>query len=118
MRLVEESASDTVADFYVAELSAFFVRPRGLRYFLRPTSRRRNELQSKLTALSRYCSPNEQQARQQLSRLIDRRDDLDYHNALQGQLKWWLFGHIALTYMLLLLSGLHVILVHAFQGEV
>lgn len=118
LKLVEESAADTVADFYSSELCAFFVKPRGLKYYLRPTSGERNELQSKLQALARFCAPNEQDARQQLSRLVDRRDDLDYHSALQGKLKWWLFGHIALTYTLLLMSLVHVVLVHAFVGVV
>lgn len=118
MNLVQETAADTVADFYTNELSAFFVKPRGLFYFLRPTSVQRNELQSQLTALGRYCSPKEQETRQHLSRLIDRRDDLDYHSALQGHLKWWLFGHIALTYILLAMSSIHAIVAHAFQGVV
>jgi len=118
LNLVQDTAADTVADFYTQELSAFFVKPRGLIYFLRPTSGLRNELQARLTSLARYCSPKEQETRQQLSRLIDRRDDLDYHSALQGQLKWWLFGHIALTYILLALSSIHVIVAHAFQGVV
>lgn len=116
MALVEDSATDTIADFYHAELCAFFVRSRGLKYIVRPTSGLRNELQNKLAALSRYCAPGEHDACQQLSRLIDRRDDLDYHSALQGKLKWWLFGHIALTYVLIMFSAVHVIVVHAFQG--
>lgn len=118
LALVEDSATDTIADFYTAELCAFFVRPRGIKYFLRPTSGLRNELQNKLASLERYCAPDEMAAREQLSRLIDRRDDLDYHSALQGKLKWWLFGHIALTYVLLFLSVIHMVLAHAFQGAV
>jgi hypothetical protein len=48
--------------------------------------------------------------------LIDRRDDLDYHEALQRQLKSWMFAHISLTYALLLFAAMHTIMVHAFWG--
>ncbi len=117
LQLVEETAADTVADFYVSELVYFFVHPRRPGYFLRPSSTLRNELQNKLAALGRYCAPHEDIACQQLRRLIDRRDDLDYHRVLQGRLKWWLFAHIGLTYALIILSLAHYLFVDAFQGS-
>lgn len=116
LNLVEEAPADTIADFYTTALTPYFVCGRGSWYFLRPNSAVRNELQSRLNALTRYCTKSEKEAQQQLSRLIDKRDDLDYHSALQGQLKWWLFGHIALTYALLMLVAIHFVLVHAFHG--
>ena len=116
--LVSQVPADTVADFYVAQLTEYFVKPRGLGYHLHPTSRLRNRLRGELNSLRRYCSEEELAAHDRLGRLIDQRDDLDYHAAQQGALKIWLFGHIGLTYGLLVLVVMHVILVHAFRGSV
>ena len=41
---------------------------------------------------------------------------LDFRLAHQAVLKGWLFVHIPATYSLLLLSVLHIIIVHAFDG--
>ncbi len=115
--LLSQFPADTVADYYVSRLSEYFVSRRNLFYYLRPTSRLRNRIQGELSGLRRYCSDEELQACQQLGRLIDQRDDLDFHDSQQGVLKMWLFIHIGLTYVLLTLSCLHVVLVSAFQGS-
>ena len=116
--LLKQKPADTIADFYVSQLCDYFVTPRSVFYFLSPSSQLRNQLQGELANLSRYCSDSELEASRKLGRLIDQRDDLDYHQALQGQLKMWLFGHIGLTYVLLLIAILHAILAHAFCGGV
>jgi hypothetical protein len=48
--------------------------------------------------------------------LVRRKDDLDFHDARQKILKLWLFGHIGLTYALVLLALVHGLLAHAFGG--
>ena len=116
--LVSEVPSETIADFYVSRLTEYFVKPRNVLYFLRPTSRLRNKLRNDLSTLDRYCSESERAASKRLSRLIDKRDDLDYHQALQGAVKCWLFMHIGLTYALITFATLHAIMVHAFRGDV
>ena len=49
-------------------------------------------------------------------KLIQAKDSLDYHRAMQGLLKGWLFVHIPLTYAMLVFIFVHVVLVHAFRG--
>ena len=51
-----------------------------------------------------------------LRRLVERKDKLDYANALQTVLKVWLFVHIPATYGLILLALLHLLLVYSFGG--
>ena len=116
VQLVTEVPSDTIADFYTSRLTPYFVRPRNVLYYLRPSSKLRNQLRHELATLQRYCSDAELVASEKLSRLIDQRDDLDYHAALQGAVKQWLFVHIGLTYMLITLATLHGIMAHAFRG--
>jgi len=52
----------------------------------------------------------------ELNDLAEAKNDLDYHYALQGGLKYWLFFHIPTTYALLIFATVHAILVHAFTG--
>jgi hypothetical protein len=114
--LVSKTPADTLADFYTSELTSYFVKPRGLWYNLRPTSGMRNQLRNRLQDLQRYCSPEEKEVTERLERLIDSRDDLDYHAAMQGKLKLWLFGHIGLTCALVIAGVIHAIMAHAFRG--
>ena len=47
---------------------------------------------------------------------FETKDQLDFHQAMQGLLKGWLFVHIPLTYALLLFALVHLVLVYAFSG--
>jgi hypothetical protein len=113
---VTASGATTLANFYVNRLFDFFHRPRGTRYFLRPTTARRRSLMSELTAVRRYLSDQEQAACERLFALLRRKDDLDFHEARQRLLKGWLFVHIGLTYGLVVLALLHGVLALAFRG--
>jgi hypothetical protein len=116
LEAVENSAATTLADFYTARLYAFFHRPRGPGYLVRPTTARRRSLMREMQDLRRYLTDQEQPACERLFSLVRRKDDLDFHEARQKLLKLWLFGHIALTYVLLSLALLHGLLAHAFHG--
>ena len=56
--------------------------------------------------------------RMNLTKIIDAKDALDYHQAMQGVLKGWLFLHIPLTYMLMLTVALHAIIMHTWVGGI
>lgn len=112
----EESSASVVTDIYSRLLFRFFEAPRGWRYYLRPTSTLRRQLLAELGELKRYLGEPQQKLVEELASLTARKDDLDYHDALQGWLKCWLFGHIGGTYALLLFAGFHAVLAHAFHG--
>ena len=114
LETVTESGTTTLADFYTQHLFRFFEQPRGLAYQLRPSSEGRKALMGEMQDLRRYLSDSERAALETLFSLVRKKDDLDYHQALQRALKLWLFGHIALTCLLLLLGCLHGSLAHAF----
>ena len=114
--LVRESPAPTITDFYKKRLLSYFGMPRGIAYYLHPRSRFRNQILAEMSDLERYYSSVEIEADQKLRRLVDQRDDLDYHDALQRRLKIWLFVHICLTYGLVPLAAFHAIMAHAFHG--
>lgn len=113
---VRASGATTLGEYYAQHLQSYFAGPRGLGYYLRPTTSRRRELLAGLTALGRYLSETEQKHCEQLFALVRRRDDLDFHAAVQWRLKTWLFVHIGLTYPLLVVAALHGWLAHLFDG--
>jgi hypothetical protein len=113
---VAASGWTTLADFYTARLYEYFHRPRGSRYFFRPTTALRRSLMHDLQDFRRYLSDHEQAACERLFALVRRKDDLDFHEARQKLLKTWLFVHIGLTYGLVILALLHGLLALAFRG--
>jgi hypothetical protein len=116
LETVMASGATTLADYYSARLFSYFARSRGWLYFLRPTSALRRSLMREMQDLRRYLCDAEQAGCERLFALVRRKDDLDFHDARQKTLKLWLFGHIGLTYALLLLAILHGVLAHAFRG--
>ena len=110
-------ASGVIANFYLRNLLPYFEQPRGVAYFLYPTGRRKRRLIQDLLELKRYLSTDQREIGQTLAAFVQRKDDLDYHQAMQGRLKAWLFFHIGFTYSLLAVSMLHALLVHAFIGS-
>lgn len=111
-----DASASVITDIYSRRLFRFLEAPRGWRYYVRPTSTLRRQLLAELSELKRYLGDPQQQLVDELADLVARKDDLDYHAALQGWLKCWLFGHIGGTYSLLLFAGMHGLLAHAFHG--
>ncbi len=108
--------SPVLANFYAAKLQPFLAQPRPWTYRVNPSNRRRRFLLAEFESLSRYLSEQEQKLCERLFAIVRKKDDLDYHEALQSKLRLWLFVHIGLTYPLLLLGTLHGILALAFLG--
>lgn len=117
-QLIASTAGESTAlvDFYKTRLSPFLEERRSLLYFLYPNSRRRRSLTAQLRELHRYLSEPLREKCQELEKLLERKDDLDFHSALQGRLKLWMFLHIGFSYSLLLLGAVHGVIAHAFQG--
>ena len=108
--------SDVLARFYRNRLAEYFEQPRSLAYLASPNGRMRRQLMSEIDDLDRYLSNDQRSLSRQLSQMVKKKDDLDYHAAQQGRLKVWLFAHIGFTYSLLLVSILHGVMAHAFAG--
>ncbi len=116
LRAVADSGHATLADLFIAKLYDYLSRRRSLAYLLLPNSRLRRQLMRELSEVDRFLSHNERLASEQLFRHIRHKDDLDYHHARQGLLKWWLLAHVSLTCGLVVLGICHAIVVLAFRG--
>lgn len=113
---VHATGRDTLGNFFAEQLQGYLERPRGLDYWIHPSSKVRRRLLAELTEVTRYLSEPERKASEKLFALIRRRDDLDFHAAMQWRLRAWLFVHIGLTYPLVTLAVLHGWLAHLFDG--
>jgi hypothetical protein len=116
--LVIEACESTpvLANFYVNRLSRFFECRRGLAYMVMPNGRTRRNLIAEIEELDRFLADKDRGISRELAIMVRKKDDLDYHTAMQGRLKLWLFVHIAITYSLLIFSVVHGVLAHAFGG--
>lgn len=108
--------SEILLEFVDRRLLPFLTRGRSLSYVLFPNGGTRRALLTEVDNLNRYLASEHQTGTGSLKRLIQDKDDLDFHQALQGRLKGWLFVHVCLTGVLIALAGLHTLLVHVFQG--
>ena len=113
---VAESGSTTVADFYTSRVRPFIDRPRNLAEHVFGWNRARYTMRGDFDLVRRYLNADEEKALDWLFERVREKNQLDYAYALQGTLKGWLFFHVPLTCTMLLLSVVHVILVHAFSG--
>lgn len=116
LTFLAESESSAVAQFYADRLEPFFARMRHFWQHLAQSNRPRVALLKEIHAYDRFLNEGEREAMQQLAGHVERKDDLDYQFALQATLKYWLFGHVPLTYALLVFAVVHALLVSAFSG--
>ncbi len=108
--------SDVLAKFYANKLAKYFEQPRSLAYAINPSARHSRQLVDEINDLDRYLSESQRSIGQELAMIVKQKDDLDYHSAVQGRLKVWLFVHIAGTYSLLLFAVLHGLMAYSFGG--
>ena len=116
LQSVEQSDATTIADFYQQKLLPFFAGPKNFFGHMVGSNRLRHTLLGELDALNRYLKETERQILDQIAELVRTKDDLDFQYAVQSLLKWWLFVHIPLTYVLLIVTVVHVVVVYVFSG--
>ena len=104
-----------ISDFYGRRLSDFFSGPRNVVLHLVESKRPRLQLTQDLAAFERYLNESDRRRTRELGELVLMKDDLDYHYALQGALKVWLFVHIPVTAVMLILAVFHGLMAQAFS---
>ena len=106
----------TLAEYYQRRLLPFFQAPRSWMYHWLPSGIERRRLLRELDDLERYLAEAGSARRAQLAVMVVSKDDLDYQYALQTRLRMCYALHMALTWALALMVGVHVVLVYRFQG--
>jgi len=116
LAVTDVQANEILARVYVNRIASFIEDSRGWAFAWWPSGAGCRRVIGELLALDRYLAPKQRETSRQLMKLVREKDDLDYHAALQGRLKGWMFLHVAMTYSLLTLMLVHIVLVHAFAG--
>ncbi len=112
----QRTGSSTLADFYRDELAPYFAGPRHFWAHLLGSGKPIFMLSQRLNALQRYLGADEREAHAQLVVLLDQKNDLDFHYAVQTLLKRWTILHVPATAAMLILVLVHVLLVYAFTA--
>ncbi|MEO6624653.1 MAG: hypothetical protein ABIN37_07465, partial [Burkholderiaceae bacterium] len=111
-----DAGSPTLADFYREHLAEFFDGPRHLLDHLTGSGRKVHAMLNRIDSLKRHLNEKERVQHALLRELIQKKDDLDFHYALQLALKAWLFVHVPVTGVMLMLAILHLVTVGAYSG--
>ncbi|MEM7475654.1 MAG: hypothetical protein AAF483_11745 [Planctomycetota bacterium] len=106
----------TLSEYYQRRLLPYFQTRRGFFYVMFPTGGKRRALLRELADLDRYLGEYGVGSRKHLAKMVQAKDDLDYHQALQKRLQLMFMAHVALTWALAILIGVHVVMVYRFQG--
>jgi uncharacterized integral membrane protein len=108
--------SQVVMDYYTSTLRPFFKTSQHFWAHLFDSRRPLVQLRHGIRDLRRYTDDSETEYLNKLEELVELKNGLDYHYALQKTLKGWLFFHIPLSIALLLLTVVHLALVLSFSG--
>ncbi len=112
-----ETESSTLGTFYVQYLRDFFVHRPSAFSALRRGERKWHALLAETNALDRYLNDREKAIALELRDWIETKQNLDFQDAAQRLLKFWLFVHIPFTYSLILLGLAHGIVATLYAGR-
>jgi hypothetical protein len=105
---IVESCSDPIKDFYRTTVSAALVAPQPrLIYYIDVTGGIQNRVKQ-FEFLRRVLSDDEKEMLDQIQDVFKTKLELDAHYSLQRSLRWWLYTHVPLSLVLLLMIALHV----------
>ncbi len=106
-RLIE-TCDEPIRTFYQRELASVMEAPRRrLIYFIDITGGIQNRVGS-LDFLRGFLNPSEKKKLAQLERLYKTKLEIDAHYTLQQALRWWLYGHVPFSLIMLVFVGLHI----------
>jgi hypothetical protein len=114
--VIPAAKATTLADFYASRLAGYFAAPANFGSHFAGSRRPLNRRLAQIAEVKRFLNPDEIKAVEALADLVQQKDALDFHRALQLTLKSWLFLHIPLTYALLVFTGAHLVLIYGFSG--
>ncbi len=114
-RAETELQSSTLPDFHLRVLHRYFQRVPPVLAPLTGDDPEFHRVRQELESTRRYLNESEEGLARALADLLEAKRNLDEQFAGQRLLKLWLFGHIPLTYALLVFIAAHVWLVLHFS---
>lgn len=113
---VDNCGSVAIAEFYSSHLYNYLSGPADfLLHFFGRERRIYTKWQRRFQALQLYLNKDEKLILHEIELLTFNKIDLDSQHAYRLMLKYWLFFHIPLSYILFVLVIMHLFLVHSFS---
>ena len=103
-------------DLYTTHLRDFFQGQRNFTAHLISSQRPLKRLTDEIDNLSSYVDQQSQEKLAAIKNLVVEKDRLDFARVYLGLTKGWLFVHVPVTYVLMVLMVLHVLVVYAFSS--
>ena len=107
-------AHSVLNQYYFNSLEPYFLSKPSPAYVLVPSGTRRRRLLGGLKELGRYLEEDTRRVAGQFAALVRKRDDLDYHYALQYRLRLWVLIHSVFSVLLIAASIIHASLALRF----
>jgi hypothetical protein len=105
-----------IMDLYRAHLRGFFEGPGNLIVHLIGSQRPLLRLTDEIDHLSGYVDQRSQEKLAAIRRLVVEKDRLDFARVHLGLTRAWLLVHVPATYALIVLTLLHILIVHAYSS--
>jgi hypothetical protein len=105
-----------IMDLYTAHLRDFFQGQRNFTAHLIGSQRPLKRLTDEIDTLLSYVDQQGQEKLAAIKNLVVEKDRLDFARVYLGLSKGWLFVHVPVTYVLMVLMVLHVLVVYAFSS--
>jgi hypothetical protein len=105
-----------ILDLYTVHLQEFFQGQHNFTAHLLGSQRPLKRLTDEIDTLSSYVDQRSQEKLAAIKTLVVEKDRLDFARVYLGLNKGWLFVHVPVTYVLMVLMVLHVIVVYAFSS--
>ena len=106
-----------IMDLYTTRLRDFFQGQRNSIAHLIGSQRPLKRLMDEIDSLSGYVDPPSQEKLAAVKKLVVEKDRLDFARVYLVLTKGWLFVHVPVTYALVVLTVLHILVVHAFSSR-
>ncbi|OUS27003.1 hypothetical protein A9Q99_17505 [Gammaproteobacteria bacterium 45_16_T64] len=113
---VENSGSTTLSDYYLQHLAGYFEKPQFFFTHLLGSNYGFLRVKDGLDRQMRYLNKKEAEYALNLNNMLQKKNLLDTHLALQRVLKYWGTLHFPMALILVLVTFVHVVLVYAFRG--
>lgn len=105
-----------IADLYSTHVHSFFQGPRNYSAHLIGSRRPLKRLTDEIDSLTPYVDTFGQAKLAAIKDLVAEKDRLDFARVYLGLSRAWLFVHVPATYVLIVLTALHVLVVYAFSS--
>jgi hypothetical protein len=105
-----------IVDLYTTHLRDFFQGPRNSAAHLIGSQRPLKRLTDEIDNLSSYVDKQSQEKLAAIRNLVVEKDRLDFARVNLGLTRGWLFVHVPVTYVLIVLTVLHVLVVYSFSS--